>query len=78
MIVLDFVPLFPFAVPEWYSTPRANFVKSINDPLYVLDPPFFKLFMWLEVVALVPGALLCAWALIKGLLQSPVCFPVMG
>ena len=71
-IAIDFVPLYPVKLPSWATTLYDYYRTNYNDPLYAKDPPFFRVYVFIEAVYLVPT---CIWA-IRPLIQ--VTFRLTG
>ncbi|OJD24151.1 hypothetical protein ACJ73_04486 [Blastomyces percursus] len=70
---IDFVPFYPAGLfPQWATAVHDFYVNNYNDPLYVKDPPFFQLFVAIEVLYSVPLSL---WA-IRGLIQDNRMLPL--
>ncbi|EEH03133.1 predicted protein [Histoplasma capsulatum G186AR] len=68
---IDLVPFYPAGLfPHWSRAIYDFYVSNYNDPLYVRDPPFFKLFVMIEIVLAVPLSL---WG-IRGIIQGPLNF----
>lgn len=71
-LTIDFVPLYPVKLPSWSTTLHDYYRMNYNDPLYAKDPPFFRLYVFIEAIYSVPT---CIWA-IRGLIQDNHMVPV--
>lgn len=60
------MPFYPVKLPSWATTLYNHYRSNYNDPLYEKNPPFFQLYVAIEVMYSVP---ICIWA-IRGLISG--------
>lgn len=67
------MPFYPAGLfPHWSRAIYDFYVSNYNDPLYVRDPPFFKLFVMIEIVLAVPLSLWGIRGIIQGVSTGPI------
>ncbi|KAH6674870.1 transmembrane protein 6/97 [Halenospora varia] len=77
-LFLDFIHYSPIPLPKIFHFPLDWFKAEYNDPLYTRDPPFFKLFIIVEAVYLLPMSLWCIRGLVKDSKMVPLHLLVLS
>jgi len=73
MFLVDLQALYPTSiVPAFMSSITDFYRDTYKDQFFVSAPPFFKLFMWLELLYHVPTCLWTYWGLPNDSPKTPV------
>jgi len=73
MFTVDLVPLYPASLtPEFLLSIRADYIATYSDQFFVSPPPFFTLYMWMEVFFHVPVSVWAVGALLRDDSKTPL------